>query len=57
MVACFKLISSISAGSCIIWEKKTVLLSLVLSVDKNACLIMMSIMFFSMFTAVALELG
>ena len=54
-VACFKLMRSISATSCITWETKMIPLSVILNAGKEACLVMMSIMLFAVFTGVGLE--
>ena len=55
VVACFKFMPSVSATSCITWETRTLPLSFITSVGKWACLVIMSIMTFAVFTAVELE--
>ena len=55
VVACFKLVPSISALSCVTWESKTFPLSGIRNVGKYACPVIISIMTFTVFTAVELE--
>ena len=55
VVAYFKFMRSISLTSCITWETKMLPLSGMVSVGKQACLFMMSIKAFAVFTAVGLE--
>ena len=52
-----KFMPGISATSCITWATKTLLLSVIMSVGKYACLVIMSIMNFAVFTAVGWILG
>ena len=53
--ACPKFMRSISAASCKTWETKTLFLSVKMSARKKACLVMISIVNFAVFTAVGLE--
>ena len=57
VLACFKFMPSISDTSCIIWETKTLALSVMMSVSKWACLVIISVLTFALFTAVGLETG
>ena len=57
VVACFKLMPNISATSCITWEMKTLPLSVIMRVSKQACLVKMSIVTLAVFTAVGLDTG
>ena len=53
--ACFKCMLSSSATSCIIWETRTLLLTVLMSVGKKACLVIKSKKTFAVFTAVGLQ--
>ena len=53
----FQIYAQYSATSSISWETKTLPLSVLMSVGKYACLVIMSIMTFAVFTAVGLETG
>ena len=57
VAACFDFMPGSSATSCITWWMKTLPLSVKLSVGKEACLVMMSIKTFALFTAVGLGSG
>ena len=57
VVACSRFMPSISATSCITWETKTLLFSVMMSIGKWACLAILSIMTFAVFTAMGLETG
>ena len=57
VVECFNDMPSISTNSCITLKTKTPPSSIIMSVGKKACLVMVSIMTFALFTVVGLENG